>query len=42
MPSPLFHSIVAKLAKYEPLGKRFECPAMLKDMAKSGKTFYGS
>ncbi len=33
-------TIVEKLAKYEPLGKRFECPETLKEMAKSGKTFY--
>ncbi len=33
---------VDKLAKLEPLGKRFEAPQMLKDMAKSGKTFYAS
>ncbi len=32
--------LVDKLAKLEPLGKRFACPAMLKDMAKSNKTFY--
>jgi 3-hydroxyacyl-CoA dehydrogenase/enoyl-CoA hydratase/3-hydroxybutyryl-CoA epimerase/enoyl-CoA isomerase len=32
--------LVEKLAKYESLGKRFACPAMLKEMAKSNKTFY--
>jgi len=32
--------LVEKLAKYEPLGKRFQCPAMLKEMARSNKTFY--
>jgi len=32
---------VDKLAKLAPMGKRFEAPEMLKDMAKSGKTFYG-
>lgn len=33
---------VDKLARLEPLGKRFEAPTMLKDMAKSGKTFYAN
>ncbi|MBN1346681.1 MAG: enoyl-CoA hydratase/isomerase family protein [Phycisphaerae bacterium] len=31
---------VDKLAKLAPLGKRFEAPEMLKEMAKSGKSFY--
>ncbi len=31
---------VDKLAKLEPLGKRFEAPEMLKEMAKSGGSFY--
>ena len=33
---------VDKLAELAPMGKRFEAPEMLKEMAKSGKTFYGN
>lgn len=32
--------LAEKLAKYEPLGKRYACPNLLKDLAKANKPFY--